>query len=119
MHLGATDKFYQINTFEGREKFSPEEDAVWGAAMRLGDEGREKLKGKTADYYLKMIGDVRAETLEKLKEKDDNWLMKIDPAWSTPGNDVNTYWKWFHVMEHESNHGGQMRIIRDRAPSKK
>jgi hypothetical protein len=118
MHLGATDKFYQINTFEGREKFNPEEDDVWGAAWRLGDEGREKLKGNTADYYLKMIGDVRAETLEILKEKDDDWLLKIDPAWSTPGNNVNTYWKWFHVMEHESNHGGQIRIIRDRAPSK-
>jgi len=118
MHLGATDKFYQINTFEGREEFSPEEDKIWGAAMRLGAEGREKIKGKTADYYLKMIAEVRAETLEKLKEKDDNWLMEVDKGWSSPGNEVNTYWKWFHVMEHESNHGGQMRIIRDRAPSK-
>jgi uncharacterized damage-inducible protein DinB len=118
MHLGATDKFYQINTFEGREEFSPEEDKIWGAAMRLGAEGREKIKGNTAAYYLKMIGDVREETLEKLKGKDDNWLMEVDKGWSSPGNEVNTYWKWFHVMEHESNHGGQMRIIRDRAPSK-
>lgn len=117
MHLGATDKFYQINTFEGREEFNAEEDKVWGAAMRLGDEGRTQLKGKTADYYLKMIGDVREETLEKLKGKDDKWLMEVDKSWSKPGNEINTYWKWFHVMEHESNHGGQMRIIRDRAPS--
>ncbi|WP_075350362.1 DinB family protein [Algoriphagus marinus] len=118
MHLGATDKFYQINTFEGREEFTAEEDEIWGAAMRLGAEGREKIKGNTAAYYLKMIGEVRAETLEKLKEKDDKWLMEVDKGWSSPGNEVNTYWKWFHVMEHESNHGGQMRIIRDRAPSK-
>ncbi|MFC3878702.1 DinB family protein [Algoriphagus namhaensis] len=115
LHLGATDKFYQINTFEGREEFTPEEDKIWGAAMRLGDEGRSQIKGKSADYYLKMIADVREETLKKLKEKDDNWLMEVDKAWSQPGNEVNTYWKWFHVMEHESNHGGQMRIIRDRA----
>ncbi len=72
MHLGATDKFYQINTFEGREEFTPEEDKIWGAAMRLGAEGREKIKGNTAAYYLKMIAEVRAETLEKLKEKDDS-----------------------------------------------
>lgn len=115
LHLGATEKFYQINTFEGREEFSPEEDKIWGAAMRLGDEGRDQIKGKPAAYYLKMISDVRKETLEKLKEKDDNWLMTVDKAWSTPQSEVNTYWKWFHVMEHESNHGGQMRIIRDRA----
>lgn len=115
LHLGATDKFYQINTFEGREEFTPEEDKIWGAAMRLGDEGRNQIKGKSADYYLKMIADVREETLKKLKEKDDDWLLEVDKAWSQPGNEVNTYWKWFHVMEHESNHGGQMRIIRDRA----
>ena len=118
MHLGATEKFYQINSFEGRQELNEKEDKIWGAAMRLGDEGREMIKGHDSKYYLDLITEVRAETLDILKTKDDEWLLEIDPIWSQPGEEVNTYWKWFHVMEHESNHGGQMRIIRDRAPSK-
>lgn len=37
MHLGAVDKFYQINTFEGRQEFNEAEKKTWGAAMELGD----------------------------------------------------------------------------------
>src|SRR5687767_14743624 len=29
MHLGATEKFYQINTFEGRQEFNEEEKKIW------------------------------------------------------------------------------------------
>lgn len=115
MHLGATEKFYQINTFENRQEFNEVEDKIWGAASRLGDEGREKIKGHDLDYYMDMIGQVREETLEKFKTLDDDWLYSIDPIWSEPGNEVNTYWKWYHVFEHESNHIGQMRWLRARA----
>ncbi len=113
LHLAATDKFYQINSFDGKQEFSKKEDKVWGAAMRLGKEGK-KIKGNTAQHYLDILSEVREETLEKLKTYDDEWLLAIDPIWSQPGMEVNTYWKWFHVCEHESNHGGQMRILRTR-----
>ena len=39
--------------------------------------------------------------------EDDKWLLAVDPAWSKQ-RPLNTYWKWFHVCEHESNHRGQM-----------
>ena len=42
MHLGATDKFYQINTFEGRQEFNESEKKTWEIPMKLGDEGRKK-----------------------------------------------------------------------------
>src|SRR5688572_14116537 len=41
LHLGATDKFYQINTFEGRQEFNEEEKKFWEAPMSLGDLGRK------------------------------------------------------------------------------
>jgi hypothetical protein len=116
MHLGATDKFYQINTFEGRQEFNEEEKKVWGSAMELGDEGRKNIKGKEVSYYLDMINEVRAKTLDELKKKDDKWLMAIDPEWSKPGEPLNTYWKWFHVCEHESNHRGQIAFLKSRLP---
>jgi hypothetical protein len=45
IHLGAIDKFYQVNTFEGRTDFNDEEKKIWGAAANLGEEGRKQIKG--------------------------------------------------------------------------
>ncbi|MCA6079113.1 DinB family protein [Fulvivirga sedimenti] len=114
LHLAATEKFYQINTFEGREGFNNTEKKMWEAPMSLGDLGRKNIKGHDMDYYVSILTEVRAETLEVLKTKDDDWLMAVDPQWSTAERSINTYWKWFHVCEHESNHGGQIKFLRSR-----
>lgn len=118
LHLGATEKFYQINTFEGREEYSDQEEKVWGAAMSLGDNGRNSIKGKDLKYYIDAITEVRASTLEQLKKKDDDWLLAVDPKWSQERN-LNTYWKWFHVCEHEANHRGQISWLKGRLPGSK
>lgn len=119
MHLGATEKFYQINTFEGRDDFNDAEKKTWSAAMNLGEEGRRTIKGQGIKHYLDLITEVREKTLVELKTKDDKWLATIDPKWSTPGNSFNTYWKWFHVCEHESNHRGQIAWLKSRLPGAK
>lgn len=118
LHLGATEKYYQINTFEGRQDFNDEEKKIWGSAMSLGDEGRQNIKGKDVQYYLDTITAVREKTLEELKKKDDKWLLAIDPEWSKE-RALNTYWKWFHVCEHESNHRGQIAWLKSRLPGAK
>jgi uncharacterized damage-inducible protein DinB len=118
LHLGATDKFYQINTFEGRQEFNKAEKKIWEVPMNLGDEGRKKIRGQEVKYYLDMINEVRQKTIEELKKKDDQWLLAIDPEWSKE-RPLNTYWKWFHVCEHESNHRGQMTWLKSRLPGAK
>jgi len=118
LHLGATEKFYQINTFEGRQDFNDEEKKIWGSAMSLGDEGRQNIKGKDAQYYIDAITAVREKTLEELKKKDDKWLLAVDPEWSKE-RPLNPYWKWFHVCEHESNHRGQIAWLKSRLPGAK
>lgn len=115
LHLAAVEKYYQINTFEGREEFNEEEKKAWNAALNLGDEGREEIKGHNVKYYLNILSTIRQTTLEQLKKKDDEWLLAIDPA-SADQENVNTYWKWFHVCEHESNHRGQIAWIKSRLP---
>jgi hypothetical protein len=118
MHLGATEKFYQVNTFEGRQDYNDEEKKMWGAAMKLGDKGRKSIKGKEVQFYIDAITEVRQKTLAELKTKDDNWLLAIDPEWSKE-RPLNTYWKWFHVCEHEANHRGQIAFLRSRLPGAK
>lgn len=118
LHLGATEKFYQINTFESRQEFNVGEKKLWNAAMVLGNEGRKAIKGQEVSYYLHRIKEVREKTLAELKNKDDKWLAAIDPAWSEK-EPLNTYWKWFHVCEHESNHRGQIAWLKSRLPGAK
>lgn len=110
MHLAACEKFYQGYTFENRE-FNKEEEKEWGAGMSMGDEARKKYKSKSVNYYLDIYKKVRVKTLEYLKEKDDKWLAKVPEGYG-----MNNHWAWFHVMEHQSSHLGQILLIKKRIP---
>jgi uncharacterized damage-inducible protein DinB len=120
LHLGATEKYYQINTFEGRQEYNDEEKKIWNAPMSLGDLGRKEIKGHDLKYYWDIITEVRQKTLEEFKKKDDAWLLAVDPEWTKQEKvEFNTYWKWFHVCEHEANHRGQISWLKSRLPGAK
>jgi len=115
MHLAATERFYQIDSFSGIPKSELNfgvEESIWNAASNLGDAGRKAFKGKPLSFYLDKIGEVREFSKKELKNRDDNWLMESTKFF---GNQpTNNYCKWFHVVEHESNHNGQIRYIKSR-----
>ncbi|MBT8298198.1 MAG: DinB family protein [Maribacter sp.] len=115
LHLAATERFYQIDTFTGIPKSSLNfnvDDDEWDAASNLGDKGRATFKKKPLNYYLDKLEEVREYSLNELKQRDDNWLMESTPFF---GNQpTNNYCKWFHVVEHESNHNGQIKLIKSR-----
>ncbi|GGG32527.1 hypothetical protein GCM10011344_36840 [Dokdonia pacifica] len=117
MHLAATERFYQIHTFEGKNwgDWSREDSKRWSTASGLGNDARKKIKGNDLPYYLDTLNEVRAHTLNELKKRDDDWLLKVDNNW--PWGPTNAYCKWFHVVEHESNHNGQIKFIKARMPS--
>ncbi|MHA4842556.1 mycothiol transferase [Flavitalea antarctica] len=115
MHLAATEKYYQVNTFQGRQDFNADEKKMWNAASELGDLGRKEIKGKELSYYLDLLESGRKNTLQEFKKKDDKWLLAVDPVWSKEEK-LNTYWKWFHVCEHEANHRGQISFLKSRMP---
>ncbi|WP_142783927.1 DinB family protein [Changchengzhania lutea] len=110
MHLAAIEKFYQVYTFEKRE-FNEEEQEEWGTPMSMGDKARAKFKGKPISYYLKIYKDVRAKTLAYFKEQDDAWLNEVPQGYR-----MNMHWAWFHVMEHQSSHLGQILLLKKRIP---
>lgn len=117
LHLAATERFYQIHTLEGKNwgDWSREDRKRWSTASGLGDEARKKIKGNDLTYYLDALNEVRSHTLNELKNRDDDWLLKIDNNWGW--GPTNAYCKWFHVVEHESNHNGQIKFIKARMPS--
>lgn len=117
LHLAATEKYYQLNTFNDMEwgSWSQEVKDEWDVAMGLGEKGRKEIKGNPIDYYLEQLDAVRKVTIEEFAKRDDSWIMKAEPFFEQKA--TNNYCKWFHVCEHESNHRGQMKFIIKRLPA--
>jgi uncharacterized damage-inducible protein DinB len=109
LHLAATEKYYQLYTFENRG-FNRSDDPIWDLAQSLGSKARAELSGKPIKYYLDIWDEVRAETLRLLKTKDDEWFKS-----KVKNSSMNNHWAWYHVMEHQANHMGQIRMILKRA----
>jgi len=106
-HLAATEKYYQLYTFENRDFNSDEK--IWDVALSLGSNAREAFQEKPIDYYLNIWDEVRKNTLSLLKTKDDKWFKS-----KVKNSRMNNYWAWYHVMEHQANHMGQIRLITKR-----
>ncbi|CAH2714997.1 hypothetical protein BACCIP111895_02174 [Neobacillus rhizosphaerae] len=108
-HMATVEKAYQIITFENRD-FTNDELNRLNPGLELGSLGREHFKGKTIDYYLQELADVRNTTIERFKALPDEWLFEQTPFWWD--RPANNYFKWFHVFEDELSHRGQIRIIK-------
>jgi uncharacterized damage-inducible protein DinB len=119
MHLAATDRIYQINTFEGKnlKELPASYKEKWGVAMELGEPARKQIKGHDLDYYMNLLGETREQTLAEFRKRDDDWLLTVDKTWGW--GPTNNYCKWFHVCEHESNHNGQIKFLKKRIPGSK
>jgi len=113
-HLAATERYYQLNTFEGLEWgiWDDEIKELWDLPMGLGKEGRKKIKGNEIDFYLEKLSSVRSETEKQFANLTDDWLWKSEPFFDDLP--TNNYAKWFHACEHESNHNGQIKFIKKR-----
>ncbi len=105
MHLIATEVYFQSVTFDKKDVFNETDGIEWKYAMELGKEGQENIKGHDIKYYLDIWKKVREQTVKVLKTKDDEWLASND----------NHYY-WFHTMEHQSSHLGQILLLKKRIP---
>ena len=109
MHLAATEAYYQLETLDGTA-WTAEDMAFWGAATNLREESHETFTGKPIGYYLEQWNSVREKSLAGLRTKDDAWLSALIEE------GINNYFAWFHVLDHSSNHMGQIALILKRLP---
>ncbi len=104
-HIANLERWWQSHTFEGNTTF-------WNnPAGLLGEVGRQHIHSHELEYYLNELAAVRQKTLEQLSKRDDAWLHETSPFFSN-GKLMNNYFKWFHVLEDEISHRGQIRLIR-------
>jgi uncharacterized damage-inducible protein DinB len=120
LHLAATERLYQLNTFDRvgvQEVETHPAFADWKVPMDLNEPARQKIKGHNLDYYLNILRDMREKTLAEFRKRDDKWLLSADATfvWGA----TNNLCKWFHVCEHESHHTGQISLLASRTPGAK
>lgn len=112
-HMAAVEVAYQAGTLEDR-RLGAEDQQRWGAALELGEAGRREIRGRPLEHYVAMLEEVRSRTLAALAGRTDDWLYETTPWWA--GLPANNYLKWFHVVEDEISHRGQVRWLRRRLP---
>jgi uncharacterized damage-inducible protein DinB len=120
LHLAATEKLYQLNTFDNvgvKDLGTSPLFKDWEVPMDLGEPARVKIKGHNLDYYLNILRETREKTLAEFRKRDDKWLLTADTTfvWGP----TNNLCKWFHVCEHESHHTGQISLLAVRTPGAK
>ncbi|MYL32561.1 DUF664 domain-containing protein [Pontibacillus yanchengensis] len=108
-HITSIEFIHQIISFERRD-LTNGEFQKWGTALELGDKARKVIRNHSIDYYLDELSQVRQNTLRYMKSKKDSWLFE-ENKWGN-GVSYNNYYLWFHVMEDEINHRGQIREIK-------
>ncbi|WP_104990544.1 DinB family protein [Deinococcus sp. NW-56] len=108
-HIAAVERAYHLFSLEGRD-LDRKRDAALLGGLSMGREGTPPPSGQSLETLLGELQESRAVTLAALAERDDAWLAS---RLTVPGFDFpNHHWAWFHVMEDEVNHRGQIRLIR-------
>ncbi|GAA0343075.1 DinB family protein [Bacillus carboniphilus] len=108
-HINFIEFVHQLISFEDRD-MNEQEQVEWGAAWELGDRAREEIRGNIIEYYLDNLAKTREKTLRLLQSKTDDWLFE-ENKWDN-GVSYNHYWLWYHVMEDEISHRGQIRVLK-------
>ena len=111
LHIASIEFVHGVISFEGRD-IHETELKKWKAALELGEGARKTIKGHSIEYYLKELSAVREKTLTELRKRNDDWLFE-EKQWPN-GVPYNHYYLWFHVMEDEINHRGQIRSLKRR-----
>jgi uncharacterized damage-inducible protein DinB len=109
LHIASIEFVHQVISFENRD-INELELTQWKAALELGEGARQVINKNSINYYLDELSKVREETLSKLKGLNDDWLLE-EKKWGN-GVPYNNYYLWFHVLEDEINHRGQMRMTK-------
>jgi uncharacterized damage-inducible protein DinB len=114
-HVTAIEWGYAAATLAGPPP-TAEEWAAWGPLFQLGPAAWAAARGLPLEAHLQRLRAVRDRTLAGLRAVDDAWLAR-PAALSWLRAPATHLWAWYHVMEDELNHRGQIRWLRARLPA--
>ncbi|GAA0604528.1 DinB family protein [Virgibacillus siamensis] len=109
LHIASIEFVHQVISFDERD-INEVELQKWKTALELGQQARSEIRKNDIEHYLTELAQVREQTLATLKDFSDEWLF-AEKQWEN-GIPYNNYYLWFHVLEDEINHRGQIRAIK-------
>ncbi|MFC5596158.1 DinB family protein [Deinococcus cellulosilyticus] len=104
-HLNAAETMFQRMTFEGR-RFAPDEIQLQ-TDFRL--ENSDQTRNQPLEVYLQALAETRTRTLQGMKAREDAWLETETTFFGQP---ANWHYYWFHYLQDEVRHTGQITLIR-------
>jgi uncharacterized damage-inducible protein DinB len=111
-HLVASELRLQRMSLD-EQHLSPEDERAWGSGLALWARARHELKGFPLEHYKSAWAVIHERTLRLLADRTDAWLdhdaRLFDPV-------MTNYVLWFHLIEDECSHRGQMIWLRQRLP---
>jgi uncharacterized damage-inducible protein DinB len=105
-HLDAAENMFQRILFEGR-RFNEEEMPLYNPPFEF--EGGDRTHGRDIDSYHRDLDETRVRTLAGLRQHDDAWLDTPKTFMKQPSN---IFYYWFHYIQDEARHTGQVILIR-------
>jgi uncharacterized damage-inducible protein DinB len=114
-HIAGNEKFYQNLSFKNLNGYTDAELDFWEKSSLEDREKALQIKGNNYDHYKNILNELRKETYLQLQRKDDSWL-KEETNITGFKYPLNNWFIWFHVMEDEINHRGQISWLRKRLP---
>lgn len=109
LHMAAVESIHQIIAFENRD-LTKQELKRWLVPFELGDNARSAICNQPLEYYIGELAAVREKTLALMKSVEDDWLYEEGQYYN--GVTYNKYYLWFHVVEDETSHRGQIRMLK-------
>jgi uncharacterized damage-inducible protein DinB len=106
VHLDAAENMFQRILFEGR-RFNEEEMPRYNPYFAF--EGGGRAHGREVASYHHDLRVTRERTLEGLRQRDDAWLDTPKTFMKQPSN---VFYYWFHYIQDEARHTGQIILIR-------
>ncbi|MDX8342478.1 DinB family protein [Rossellomorea sp. YZS02] len=111
LHIASIEFVHGVISFEERD-INDVELQKWKTALELGENAGKTIKGHSVQFYIDELSAVRDKTLSELRKRNDDWLFE-ENEWPN-GVPFNHYYLWFHVLEDEINHRGQIRSLKRR-----
>jgi len=106
LHIAGVEWSWIIGDLDKRELSF--EKWKYGFPLRKGV-NLQQLVGKSIDYYLKKLEEVRKEVYDKLLELTDE---DLDTIVEPEGYKFTIEWILYHVIEHEAMHLGQISLLK-------
>ena len=108
LHLIAVEIRYQYYTFEqGYELIENELNKHLSNSINMEKNINQNSLGFSISDFISLIIEVKEVTFNNFKIVDKNWLLNKHPVYK-----ISNYYNWLHVLEHQSNHIGQIILLK-------